>query len=122
MPNRDEKKPRSVRFWSLVGAALALDLIVTTVYVLISPDGSNDAWSNALCTSAILLGAASGIPFLFDAGRGLTLMGKLGGPEEERHAALRNERRRRETGMTITFALALVAFITGLISLIASLW
>ena len=122
MPNEGESDRRALRFWPLVGIVLVIDLLITAVYVLLNRGFSGESWSNALCTSSVILGAASGIPFLFDAGRGLSLVGKMGSSEEERREALAEERRRRETGMTITFALALVAFITGLISLLASLW
>lgn len=110
-----------LRFWPVVGLALGIDLIVTLLYTLVTHRNGGTPWSDALCTSAILLGIGSGLPFLFDAGRGLTLVGKMGRDETTRHAALQRERQRRETGMTITFALALTAFITGLLSLVISL-
>jgi hypothetical protein len=117
----EERKP-NLRFWPLVGLVLGADLILTLIYTLIKPGVNGQIWSDALCTSAVLLGIGSGLPFLFDAGRGLTLVGKMGGDETARHTALRRERRRRERGMTITFALALAAFITGLVSLVISLF
>jgi hypothetical protein len=113
-------QPR-LRFWPLVGIVVGVDLILTLLYTLVTPGVDSPTWSDALCVSTLLLGAGAGMPFLFDAGRGLTLPGKMGADESTRHAALQRERLRRETGMTITFALALAAFITGLISLVISL-
>lgn len=121
MSDSENQGPK-VRFWPVVGILLIADLILTLAYTALSSRLTGEAWSDALCLSAILLGAASMVPFFFDAGRGITLAGKMRGTGEERHAAFHEERRRRETGMTITFALALVAFIVGVISLLASLW
>lgn len=107
-----------IRFWPLVALTLAVDLVITLVIVAVGPGFSGQAWSDALCLSAVFLGLISGIPFLLDAGRGLTLAGKMSADNEERRELLQKERHRREKGIRFTFALALAAFLIGLLSLL----
>ena len=122
----DEKHPHS-GFWRIVGLALGCAIGLSLLYAIVQPSGSTNnwgrarEWSDALCTSALLLGLGSGIPFLLDAGRGLMLPGKMGTSKEERLATWDEERAKREKGIRLTFALALAAAITGFLSLIISL-
>lgn len=118
---------RHSSFWRIVGLALGGAIGLSLLYAILRPAGTgNDwgtarEWSDALCTSALLLGLGSGIPFLLDAGRGLLLPGKMGTSKEERLATWDAERAKREKGIRLTFALALAAAITGFLSLIISL-
>ncbi len=120
MSHSKDQEPR--RFWRLVGLALVSAVVLTLLYVLMGPGFSQARWSDALCMSALILGIGSSIPFLFDAGRGLTLAGKMHGDADDRRAAWDAERTRREKGMTITFALGLAAVFIGVLSLLTSLW
>ncbi len=116
------KDQEPLGFWRLVGLALAGAVVLTLLYVLIGPGFSQARWSDALCMSAVVLGVGSSIPFLFDAGRGLTLPGKMHGDTGDRRGAWDAERSKREKGMTVTFALALAAVLISLLSLLTSLW
>jgi predicted nucleic acid-binding Zn ribbon protein len=110
-----------MRFWPLVGIASGVALLFALAYALLRPGFSLGALSDSLCISALLLSLASGIPFLLDAGRGLAIPGKMGQDKDQQREILRDERRKRERGMRITFALALAAFLIGLASLLLSL-
>jgi len=120
MSQSNDQEP--LRFWRLVGSALGGAVVLTLLYVLIGPGFSQARWSDALCMSAVGLGVGSSIPFLFDAGRGLTLPGKMHGDADDRRATWDTERTKRENGMTVTFALALAAVLISLLSLLTSLW
>jgi len=120
MSQRKDQGP--LRFWRLVGWALGGAVVLTLLYVLIGPGFSQARWSDALCISAVVLGVGSSIPFLFDAGRGLALPGKMNGDADDRRTAWDAERTKREKGMTVTFALALAAVLISLLSLLTSLW
>lgn len=111
-----------LRFWRLVGSTVGGALVLTLLYVLIGPGFSQARWSDALCTSAIVLGIGSSIPFLFDAGRGLSLPGKMHGDADDRRATWDRERTKREKGMAATFALALSSVLISVLSLLASIW
>jgi len=111
-----------VHFWRLVGIALGGAVVLTLLYALIGPGFSQARWSDVLCISAVVLGVGSSIPFLFDAGRGLALPGKMYGDAGDRRDTWDTERTKREKGMTITFALALAAVLISLLSLLTSLW
>ena len=141
---------RRIPFWRIVGAALVGGLLISLAAMLIGPGFSGRArpeaarapseaarapseaaraWSDALCASAFLVALGSALPILFDAGRGVAMLGKLGraastgdDAREEQRRVWQNEHRKREQGITITFALALAAFFIGLISIIAGLW
>ncbi|MCU0519969.1 MAG: hypothetical protein MUF84_04670 [Anaerolineae bacterium] len=115
------------RFWRIVGVALAITVGLALIYVSLGPDSSIGAWSDALCASAMLLAMASAAPIVFDVGRGLTLAGRMVSRNGEGNAdatstALSDEHRKREKGMTVTFALALAALLVGIASIAASLW
>jgi len=116
------KDQEPLRFWRLAGLALGGTVMLTLLYVLIGPGFSQARWSDALCMSAVVLGGDSSMPFLFDAGRALTLPGKMRGNADDRRAIWDTERSKREKGMTITFALALAAVLVSLLSLLTSLW
>ena len=116
------KGEQRTRFWMIVGITLAGDLLLTFLYTILGPGFSGRVWSDALCTSAVLLGTGSAVPFLFDAGRGLSIASKMGSRGDDRQQSWQEERRRREKGMLVTFALALAAVLIGLTSLIAALW
>lgn len=108
-------------FWRTVGLASGASLLFALGYAVIRPGGILASLSDSLCVSALLLGAASSIPFLLDAGRGLTLGAKMTSDKSQQKEVLQEERRKREQGMRITFALALAAFLIGLASLVISL-
>lgn len=119
------------RFWQIVGLTLVAALCLTLLYVILGPGFSGRAWSDALCTSAMLLGIGSAAPVVFDVGRGMFLSGlALPGKlelNEGREAvpvkkALQEEQRKRERGMAVTFALALAALLIGIASIVVSLW
>jgi hypothetical protein len=112
---------RRWRFWPVVGIATSVALLLALGYTLLAPGFSLRVLSDSLCLSALVLSLASGVPFLLDAGRGLAMGGKMGADKEERREVWRAERRKREYGMRITFALALAAFLIGLASLLMSL-
>lgn len=109
-------------FWRLVSLALVSAMILTLLYVLLGPGFTSENWSDALCMSGVILGTGSSVPFLFDAGRSLTMPGKMSGDANDRQTAWDAERAKREKGMTVTFALALAAVLISLISLLTSLW
>lgn len=122
----DERHSRQVSFWRVVGIGVGSALLLSSLYILVSGGsgalvGSLSPWSDALCVSALLLGLGGGIPFLLDAGRGLTLSRTIGTTEESRRHFWDEERAKREKGMRITFALGLAALLIGLISLLVSL-
>ena len=125
MQELDPNQP--FRFWRAVGLATGAALALALILALFRPSVYLTALADSLCILALLLGMASSIPFLLDAGRGLMLSGKLvPGTEQqdndaERHAILQEEHRKREFGMRITFALALAALIIGLASIVMSL-
>ena len=80
----NEGDSRRVSFWQVVGIGVGSALLLSSLYILVSagsgaPARSRSPWSDALCVSALLLGLGSGIPFLLDAGRGLTLSNKTEG-------------------------------------------
>jgi hypothetical protein len=121
-----EEEPRQRRFWRLVATTVGGAVLLSSLYVVVGPSlgtvsENQRLWSDALCVSALLLGLGAGIPFLLDAGRGLTLPGKMGTSRESRGQVWDEERAKRERGIQITFALVLAALLTGIISLIASL-
>lgn len=129
---QDEGSRRGV-LWRLVGLAVGGALALSLLYALITPSETGLAasgalrrklqgWSDALCVSAMLLGLGSGIPFLLDAGRGLMLPNKMGTSRESRERSWDEERAKREKGIKITFALGLAALLTGVFSLLISLW
>jgi hypothetical protein len=118
----ESKDQEPLRFWRLVGLALVGAIALTLLYVLIGPGFSQAHWSDALCMSALFLGVGSSFPFLFDAGRGLALPGKMHGDADERRATWDTERTKREKGMIVTFALAVAAVLIGVLSLLTSLW
>ncbi len=115
-----EKSPkRKFKFWPLLGIAVAVDLILVLIYAVIIAQGlSGRVYSDALCTSAMFLGVLSALPVLFDAGRGMGLAINIGTSKEERYQALEKERRRREQGMVITFALVAATMLITLLSFI----
>jgi hypothetical protein len=124
-----EQAPRPSRFWRIVGLVLAADIVITLILTLVGPGFSGRAWSDALCTSAVFVALAGGLPFLFDTGRGVAMLGRLGragkdsdNAQDEQRRIWREEHRKREQGITITFALALAAFLIGLVSVVVSLW
>lgn len=131
-----EPRPDSTRqsqqgqwpFWRIVGLALVIALSLTLLYVILGPGFSGRAWSDALCTSAMLLGIGSAVPVVFDVGRGAWLGGSvLPGKRESSDGdpistALREDHRKREKGIAVTFALALTALLIGIASIVASLW
>ena len=121
-PPSEKDRARGPRFWQTVGVVLGADLVITLLYTLISSGFSDRVWSDALCVSAIILSVASVLPFLLDAGRGVTMIGKMRGSDEQRRAIWEEERRKREKGMTITFALFLAALLIGLASVAAGLF
>ncbi len=106
-----EKIRRKLRFWPLLGIVLGIDLIGVLLYTVLIPGLTRRALSDTLCMSSIGMGILCSLPVLFDAGRGFVVAGKMGGPPEERKAALDRERQRREQGMTITFAIGTAAII-----------
>lgn len=120
-PPMGKERGGGPRFWRTLGFVLAADFIFTLLYTLINSGFSGRIWSDALCISSIVLGLASVLPFLLDAGRGFTMLKKMRGTDEERHSAWEEERSKREKGMTITFALFLAAFLAGLASVAVSL-
>lgn len=117
---------------TIIGTSLALALGLSLLYAVLGSKftlgaGSNlfGAWSDALCASAMLLAIGSAVPFLFDVGRGVTMPIKLGisGAERTPEAttkALREEHRKREKGMSVTFALAISAALVATISIVLS--
>ena len=109
------------RFWPVVGIATGASLLLALGYALIRPGFSFRLLSDGLCISALLLSLGAGVPFFLDAGRGFTIGGKMGSDKEQQRDLLIQERRKREKGMRITFALALAAFVIGLASLLISL-
>ncbi|MCD6284635.1 MAG: hypothetical protein J7M39_01820 [Anaerolineae bacterium] len=116
------KDQEPLRFWRLVGLVLAGAVMRVLLGVLIDPGYSQARWSDALCTSAAVLGVGSSISFLFDAGRGLTLPGTKHGDTDDRRVTWDTERSKREKGLTVTFALALAATGMSLLILQTSLW
>ena len=121
MTETESTPDRQPRFWRLVGTAAGAALVFALGYALVRPGFSLAALSDSLCISALLLSVASGIPFLLDAGRGLTLGGKMTADKEQQKGVLDQERAKRERGMRFTFALALAAFLIGIASVIVSL-
>ncbi len=113
--------PRKVRFWPLLGIVLAADVLLVLAYTLIVPGFSGRAFSDALCVSALLLGAATAIPVLLDTGRSFGVGARMGDGEVMRHVVLQKERQRREQGMVITFALAAAVLILAIASFLIGL-
>ncbi|MBN2002151.1 MAG: hypothetical protein JXA21_02240 [Anaerolineae bacterium] len=111
-----ENVRRKLHFFPLLGIILGSDLIVALVYTWVVPGLTRRALSDTLCMSAIGMGILSGLPMLFDAGRGFRLVVKAGDSSEERSAALVRERQRREQGMVITFAMGAATFIIVIVS------
>jgi hypothetical protein len=118
-----------VSFWRIVGAALGAGLLVSLIYTLIVPGFSGRAWSDALCTAALFVALGGTLPLFLDTGRGVAILGKLGrtpsGEDDTQDAhrrIWREEHRKRERGITITFALAFAALLIGAMSVVASLW
>lgn len=115
------EKRRKIRFWPALGLVLGMDVLLVFVYTIIVPGLTGRAFSDALCTSALLLAVATAFPVLLDIGRGIGVGARMGDGEAERHAVLQTEQRRREHGMTITFVLAAATFIVALLSLLIDL-
>ncbi len=113
---------KKIRFWPLLGIILGADLLIVLVYTLIVPGLTGRAFSDALCTSALLLGLAAALPVLLDVGRGIGVGARMGDSEAERRAALQTEHQRREQGIVITFVLAAATFIIAMISFLIGLW
>lgn len=112
---------KKVRFWPMFGITFGVDIFVVLLYTLIGPGLTGRALSDSLCMSAIPLAFVATLPVLFDMGRGIGMAGKIGTNDEERYAALEHERRRREYGMTITFAFAAATLIIALLSVFIGL-
>ncbi len=109
---------RPLRFWPLLGAVVAADVGLVVLYTLLSGRWSRVALSDHLCASSLLLGVATALPVVLDAGRGAVAVARAGHSRETMHAALREERQRRWQGATFSFALAAAAVVAALLSLL----
>ena len=110
---------RRIPFWRIVGAALVGGLLISLAAMLIGPGFSGRArpeaarapseaaraWSDALCASAFLVALGSALPILFDAGRGVAMLGKLVPRVKTRH----------ESWFVLVALLAGVIFYTGVV-------
>lgn len=107
--------------WKLTGAILGIDLALVCLYLLILGKLTLRGLSDALCTSALLLGAATLLPLLGDVGRGLRVGVKVAEDQQRTNVnqTLKKEQTRRAKGMRYTFAFALAALIIGLLSILA---
>ena len=116
----DEKR-KKYRFWPILGIILGADFVLVLLYTLIIPGLTGRTLSDSLCMSSTVLGLIAAVPVLLDMGRGVGMAGKMGGAREQNQAALDLEHRRREQGITITFAFAAATLIVTVLSLILSL-
>ncbi len=133
MSKPPEQRQRIRKPATIIGTSLVLALSLSLLYAVFGPGSTLGAWSDvfgawsdALCASAMLLAIGSAIPFLFDVGRGVTMPIKLGADGAKRSPeataeALREEHRKREKGMSVTFALAIAAALVAIISIVLSL-
>jgi len=112
---------KKIRFWPLLGAILGATVLLVLVYTAIVPRLTSRAFSDALCSSALLLALAAIAPVFLDMGRGFTIGGQMEGDEAERHAAMEKERQRREQGIIVTFSFAAATVIIVLLSLLIGL-
>lgn len=112
-------KEKKSKFLPVFGITLGATLVLTLLYSLIT-GMSKQHWADSLCAGSLLLGVASIIPLFFDAGRGFVMATKLGATEDERDAAMVEEKQRREQGMAISFALGAATFVIGIFSFILS--
>jgi hypothetical protein len=110
-----------MRFWPVVGIATGASVLLALGYALIQPGFSFSLLSDGLCISALVLSLGAAVPLFLDAGRGFSLGGKISSDKTQQRDVWKEERRKREQGMRITFALALAAFLIGLASLLISL-
>ncbi len=117
----DERSPKKFRFWPLLGMILGGTFVLALLYTALVPGISGRALSDSLCVSALLLGILSILPLLLDTGRGIKIASEMSADEEERHEAMAKERRKREQGMTISFAVAAATILLVVISLIIGL-
>jgi len=101
---------RPFAFWQLclfffVGAG-----ILSLLSVLFSPPVTAEALSNALYTAAILLGAATVFPALFDVWDSIAAITRAKTRDEIGEAVV-HQRQARDRGMTVIFALAAAALL-----------
>ncbi len=115
------EKRSKVRFWPALGLILGADVILVLLYTVIVPGLTGRTFSDALCTSALLLALATAIPVLLDMGRGIGVGARMGDGDVERRAALQTEHQRREQGTLITFVLAAATFIIAALSFLIGL-
>ena len=115
------EKRGKVRFWPALGLVLGADVILVLLYTVVLPGFTGRAFSDSLCTSALLLGLATAVPVLLDVGRGIGVGARMGSGEAERRAALEKEHQRREQGLVITFVLAVATFIVTVLSFLTGL-
>ncbi len=108
------------RFWRLLGLVTGADLVFVVVYTLLFRRFTPRGLSDALCSSALLVGLVALVPLVVELGRSINLPGRAGGNQEKLRRAMADEQRLRQQGMVITFALIAAAVILAVISFILS--
>lgn len=108
------------RFWRLLGLVTGADLVFVVVYTLLFRRFTPRGLSDALCSSALLVGLVALVPLVVELGRGINLPGRAGGNQEKLRRAMADEQRLRQQGMVITFALVAAAVVLAVISFILS--
>ncbi len=104
-------------FWRLVGALMALTAAWGAIYVLLAPTPLLRSLSDALCTAALLIGAATAIPLLIEIGRSTWRFSRARDGEAV-HQAMEEEVAARERWMWVTFALAATSIVLAVLALL----
>jgi hypothetical protein len=103
-----------------LGLVTGADLVFVVVYTLLFRRFTPRGLSDALCSSALLVGLVALVPLVVELGRSINLPGRAGGNQEKLRRAMADEQRLRQQGMVITFALIAAAVILAVISFILS--
>jgi hypothetical protein len=115
LSNKRPSEDGRPRFWRLFAIAIGGGMALSLLYALLTGPFTVRAISDALCTSALLLGAATLAPLLLDFGRS-TVVFRRASTRAEMKEAMADERRKRERGMTVTFALGIAAVLLGVLA------
>lgn len=117
-PSSQTQTGQTGRFWRLLGLVTGADLVFVVVYTLLFRRFTPRGLSDALCSSALLVGLVALVPLVVELGRGINLPGRAGGNQEKLRRAMADEQRLRQQGMVITFALVVAAVVLAVISFI----
>ncbi|GEM_PF-2751504 len=105
------------RFWQIVGVLVALSLAWSALYTLFAPTPWLRSLSDALCTAALLIGAATAVPILIEIGRSTWRFSRVRGREAVEKAMVEEAESRRRW-MWVTFALAATSIALALLALV----